>query len=170
MAMKKKLNSAGFTLLETIVAISILTIAVAGPMTLASRSIGSVSESKNGMISFYLAQESMEYIRNKRDNNVFSGLDWLDGFGLCINGKQCCIDAVNDNIKRYPNTCGFVKYDETGGNYYNHSTGDDTIFTRIAEITKIGVNEAEIEVSVSWINKFGANKSVVLVEHIFDWK
>jgi len=52
----KSRRKKGFTLLETFVALSILTFVVIGPLTLASYSIRSASLSQNQLTAFYLAQ------------------------------------------------------------------------------------------------------------------
>jgi len=63
----------GFTLLETLAAVSVLTFAIVGPLTLAYYSIRSSSVSQNQLTAFYLAQEAIEYIKNLRDNNALTG-------------------------------------------------------------------------------------------------
>src|SRR3989338_1659516 len=74
----------GFTLIETLVAVTILSAAVAGPMVLSIKSIGSASVSQDQLVAFYLGQEVVEYIRNIRDTNLISGNNWLDGLTDCL--------------------------------------------------------------------------------------
>ena len=69
----------GFTIIETLVAISILMIAIAGPLTIANQAITSAITAKNQMIASNLAQETIEYINNIKDNNIVGNNDWLHG-------------------------------------------------------------------------------------------
>src|SRR3989338_9606391 len=58
----------GFTLIETLVAVTILTFAVVGPMFTASRSIVAAQLANDQITASYLAQEGIEYVREVRDN------------------------------------------------------------------------------------------------------
>ena len=77
MTLSKIQKKSGFSLVETLVAIAILMIAVVGPMTLAWSSIAASNDARNEITATYLAQESLEYVRNIRDgiivNNYTSG-------------------------------------------------------------------------------------------------
>jgi prepilin-type N-terminal cleavage/methylation domain-containing protein len=57
----------GFTLLETLVAVSILAFAVAGPLFTANRAFIASQVSRDQLIASYLAQEGIEYVRAMRD-------------------------------------------------------------------------------------------------------
>ena len=59
----------GFTLVETLVAVAILMIAIAGPLTIANQALIAALGSRNAMIATYLAQEGMESIKNIKDND-----------------------------------------------------------------------------------------------------
>src|SRR3990167_10563893 len=60
----------GFTLVETLVAISIFTVSILGLLSVLSGGISDTSYAKKKIIASYLAQEGIEYIRNMRDNYV----------------------------------------------------------------------------------------------------
>jgi prepilin-type N-terminal cleavage/methylation domain-containing protein len=64
----------GFTLIETLVAISIIMIAIAGPLTVANKAYTSSINAREQSVAMYLAQESMEYINNMKDNRTWG--DW----------------------------------------------------------------------------------------------
>lgn len=70
----RKWNSRGFTLIETVVALAILSAAVVGPMSLVSRGITDIRASKNRLIASYLAEEGLEIVRAVKENNALSGL------------------------------------------------------------------------------------------------
>ncbi|MFZ1075493.1 MAG: prepilin-type N-terminal cleavage/methylation domain-containing protein [Minisyncoccia bacterium] len=58
----------GFTLVETMVAVSIMAIAVAGPMYSADRAIVAAQNAANQLTALYLSQEGIEYVRAMRDS------------------------------------------------------------------------------------------------------
>ena len=71
----------GFTLIETLVAILLLSSAIAGPMTIAARGLYASTIVRNEVTAYYLAQDAMEYIRYARDSNSLTGSDWLSNLG-----------------------------------------------------------------------------------------
>ncbi|HEX8946813.1 MAG TPA: prepilin-type N-terminal cleavage/methylation domain-containing protein [Candidatus Paceibacterota bacterium] len=97
-------NHSGFTLIETLVAIAILTIAIGGPFATAEHSIEAANIAQNKMTAAFLAQEGIEFVRAMRDNAYlsycYSGVDaaaceyWWNGFttntyGGTYNILQC---------------------------------------------------------------------------------
>ena len=164
----------GFTLIETLVAITVLTMIIIGPLSLAAKSIGASLLSQNQITAFYLGQEALEYIINVKDNNFLQGLDWLNGLNNCLGADGCYVDIPRNTINACVGTCPLIKYDDTGGFYYNYQTGQNTIFIRTAKVTKINIqgnnDEARIQVTVQWLEKFGGQKSFTLQEDIFNWK
>jgi len=169
----------GFTLLETLVALSILTSAVAGPLTLAFYSIRSASVSQNQLTAFYLAQEALEYVKNRRDTNVLKGeSNWLKdlapsggGNGFCRNDKGCTVDIPYNSINQCPGggDCPKMRYSSDTGLYHqNTSFGSESPFTRKIKLWYISAYEEKISITISWSEKFGA-KSFTLEENIFNW-
>jgi type II secretory pathway pseudopilin PulG len=160
----------GFTLLETLVAVTILALVVIGPLTLAVKSISAAMISQNQIIAFYLSQEAMEYIGNIRDSNFLQGKNWLDGLADCAGASGCYVDIPNNKITACAGGCPKIKYD---GYYYNYASGEETIFTRTVRITpNIGGNPDEIEVDVvaQWSERFGIQKSFIVQKNFFRWK
>lgn len=66
---KQGLHS-GFTIIETLVAITILMIAIAGPLSIANRGLRVAQDSKEQMTALYLAQTQLEYLKNIRDTDL----------------------------------------------------------------------------------------------------
>ncbi|MEK7156326.1 MAG: prepilin-type N-terminal cleavage/methylation domain-containing protein, partial [Patescibacteria group bacterium] len=63
-------TTAGFTLVETLVAVMLLSVAVVAPMSLAARSLGSAYYARDQITAFYLAQEAIEALRSIRDSQI----------------------------------------------------------------------------------------------------
>lgn len=169
----------GFSLLETLVALAILTITMLGPMTLASSSIRSASLSHNNIIASFLAEEAAEVVRAKRDANVYEGLaDWLDVIKECKppgEGDQCIVDVFASSpekiIDKCAGECPKIKYDNDNGTY-QYNTGNDTPFKRIVYVDVISVNkEVKVYVIVEWQERFLSVPSTIeLNESLFNWK
>ena len=66
------MNMKGFTLIETMIAVTILAFAVAGPLFTASRVVVSAQTARDQLTASYLAQEGIEYVRAMRDNEYLS--------------------------------------------------------------------------------------------------
>lgn len=146
----------GFTLLEALVAISILMVAVMAPITIAQKGLSSAIYSKNQMIASYLAQDAIEYIINQRDNSsINKDSDWagfLVAFSKCLDGKNCQIDTNVDNGNgRIYDSKGNLSKDPNG--FYGYEPGGTpTNFTRQINIVRNISNEDEalITVTVGW--------------------
>jgi len=176
----------GFTLLETLVAITILIMALLGPLQLASRSVSSVTVSQNRIVAFYLAQEGVEVVRNIRDYNFMGDTFWLQYLDNCL-GLECYIDiptyysavsdplsVISDAVSSCGAQCPLIKYDGLmTGYYYNYVSGKNTIFRRSIKITSVSTgaadDEARVEVKVFWKEK-NKTRKVELQESLFNWK
>ena len=93
-------KQAGFTLIETFGAITILILAVLGPLSLLSANIADGALIKSQITATHLAQEAIEIVINKRDQNAFlnqpgNPVDWLDGLRVCEN-NPCSVEVPND--------------------------------------------------------------------------
>lgn len=65
-------ESAGFTLVETLVAVTIVTLSVVGPLYAADRAIVAAQVARNQLTASYLAQEGIEYVRSMRDDEYLA--------------------------------------------------------------------------------------------------
>ena len=98
----------GFTLIETLVAVTILTLSVAGPMMTANRAIVAAQTSRDQLTASYLAQEGIEFVRAMRDReylalypggdssaawNAFLGTGAANGIeDYCLSPASCTLD------------------------------------------------------------------------------
>ncbi len=179
-----KLTARGFTLIETMVAVTIITIAVAGPMLVASRSIVAAQIARSQLTANYLAQEGIEYVRAMRDNEYLATLDsttaW-DNFiaGIepyCLTPKNCMLDPVSSpmgygigsSVETYVGNAPLY-LTNSGYTQQNLSGSAPTVFTRTIQVLRISNNDERITSKVSW-NFHGTLYSVTVTSHLTPWK
>ncbi|MHB8914153.1 MAG: type IV pilus modification PilV family protein [Minisyncoccota bacterium] len=93
----KHFTSKGFTLIETMVAVTILALAISGPLLAASRAIVAAEVSRDQLTASYLAQEGIEYVRAMRDDEylkLYSGSDTSAAWGNFLNVISSCRPTV----------------------------------------------------------------------------
>lgn len=83
----------GFTLVETLIAVAILMIAIAGPLTIAHKGLLSAVYANDQITASYLAQDAIEYLKNIKDNNMIQGVEWLRGLQVCNRTNVCTVDT-----------------------------------------------------------------------------
>lgn len=164
----------GFTIVETLVAVAILMISIAGPLTIAQKSLMSAIQAKDQVTASFLAQDAMEYIKNIRDTNKANGRSWLDE-GLeapCAEGGDtiCTVDTISDTINS--STIGqdnYLYYSPTGYVHVDNTTATEkSIFQRyLVIIPSDNPREATVIVTVKWKNGTLENE-IRLENQIFD--
>ena len=93
----------GFTLLETLVAIFILTLSMTGPVYIASVGFRNTIDSRDNISAQYLAEEVIEVIKNKRDNLSMSGAKFSKPwFEYIVDSKDDdeCINDIGSSINK----------------------------------------------------------------------
>jgi type II secretory pathway pseudopilin PulG len=173
-------NTGGFTLLETLVAISIIVTAVVAPLSLLSNNISASRQAQDNVTALYLAQDSIEYIRYIVGTNANAGDLWLKGLDdstKCLLPKTCRVDTFENNVVEYTGAPTPLLYNASNGSYGYHSAGVPTKFTRSLEISKVTpspippgkISEILVKTSVSWATSPGNSKSISLEQYIFNW-
>ena len=164
-------NNAGFTVIEVIVAVFILSVTLSGiSAALVSNNNLAVSVTNN-YIASGLVQEGVEVVRSLRDRDYeASPARTFGSFGSD--------GVVNDGIYRVQFDSAFLlpnppddylKLDSTSG-IYSYDGGENSIFKRTVAITTVVPNvEKRVVVTVSW-NERSISKSVSAEEHLFNWK
>jgi prepilin-type N-terminal cleavage/methylation domain-containing protein len=189
---KNNSHHKGFTLLEVLIAITILVFAITATFTSAQTGIQSAQESKNQIISFYIAQEAIEYIRNVRDSNgiknVTTPTNWLKDIAEnsnsavddpCSVGTYCVVDTVNSTLTQCPgglNGCPYLMQNMNAGQasylMYGQNGGSgwvNTTFKRVVQIVKVNTKQADITVTVYW-SRGSFTTQFIVHESIFDWQ
>ena len=190
-----KLTTRGFTLIETMIAVAILSLAVAGPLYAANRAIVAAQVARDQLVALYLAQEGIEYVRAMRDDAYLaayreggtqvSATAWdafLHGTGATsISGcvlTTCTIDPARTmgtgvGLALEPcegESCGMLYLANERYTVQNDvPDGVPTAFTRTVQATEISANEERIESVVSW-SFHGTPYLVKASDHLTPWQ
>lgn len=154
----------GFTLIETLVAITILTVSIIGPFYAIQTALRASYLARDNMVAASLSQEAIEYIRSVRDNNYLAGRSWLYGLNACIPGP-CTVDPTQSS----GNISSSIQplYLSSTNIYNQQGAGTQTRFTRQVTMTELNEREVRITVTVTW-NRHG-NQTVTVTDVIQDW-
>jgi len=174
----------GFSLVETLVAISIFVVSILGLMSILGKGLADTQYAKKKLIASYLAQEGIEYMRNIRDTYVLndpagsqSGWDAFKAKVASCTGNGCyfTIDppAYGSMNTLTPQACGSpctpLQYYSTTGRYGYGAGGTNSGYSRsIRIVSQPSVNEMEISSTVSWSQGSG-NYQIVFSENLFNW-
>jgi|SRR3989338_7127298 len=157
----EKLNK-GFTLIEALVALVILTLALGPALVLSSSISSTASVLQNNLIAANLSQEGVEIIRALRDANWHSGLVFDAGlpdgiYRIEWNSNTLIALGTNPPLKQ-------------NAGLYNYSLGTDTKFKRTITITKINSEELRVVSDVTWTERGERARDLKVESHLFDWK
>lgn len=165
----------GFTLVETLVAITIIALAMVGPLYAVQQSLNASRNARDQLVASSLAQEGIEYVRSIRDNNYLAVLaggsrSWLqgvDGTGGSTNcTTPCVVDPVRNTIS---NTITPLRLNNQ--DLYTQQNGfPDTKYTRTVQVAAVSgsTTEVVVTVTVSW-NTNGNPYTVTLTERLHNW-
>jgi prepilin-type N-terminal cleavage/methylation domain-containing protein len=184
-------NQRGFTLLESIVAIMVLSLSIAGAFSAIRQSLSQMIISKEEVQAFYLAQEAIEIIRNERDENrlktILDGTgnvtNWLTDISTCIGGT-CRVDATRPQDAGNPtfiypcgsswNSCPPLRQDPNT-NLYGYDINDPVSqFTREVQIEPLDIDtdgkadQIAVTVRIKW-NKGIISNDFKVKTLLFDW-
>lgn len=184
---KEKTEKKGFTLVETLVAIFVLTLSIMGPMAAAQSSLKASFVARDQITAFYLAQDSIESIKALRDsvyvNNVRNNEtnDWLDLLSDCKPdnsdgaNKYCKVINTNNPIELQSASAGSNFDVYLINNEFTNQIGDanqKTKYSRKVNLTRIGNknDELKITVEIEWTGNFlSGTRKIVVQENIYNW-
>lgn len=172
---KKNTINRGFTLIESLVAITILLIAVVGPISLIGDSLRKMYYARDEALAINLAQEGIEMVRQVRDTNMLSGSAWLTSLAdgtYMIDAGNFMAGAPSSFVIYCGGACAPqpIYLDNTTGLYRQGAVYTSTRFSRIVTISSAGLpaNERQVTATVTWLTG-GTTGSVSVSEYIFSW-
>ena len=161
---KSSERQAGFTLVETLVSLVILSVALIPILNLSSDITKVNSTLQDNLVASGLAQEGVEVIRAIRDTNWFAVPTRAFDSGLSDNVYR----AEWDSTALLPLSGNPVLNLDDGR--YTYTGGVPTKFSRTITITKINAGELRAVSTVTWTERGGTSKSIGAESHLFNWK
>ena len=166
----------GFTLIETLVAISLLMTAIVAPMALAAQSLASAYYARDQITAYFLAQEAIEAVRSVRDGNILhdalsngSPRDLLSTIPV---GQNFTIDSTTNTMTPCFGACSAL---QTNGEFYGYGDGGSgwkaTPFTRtvFAKFVAGTTDEVQITSTVSWKTGSYNIRTFSITENLYRW-
>jgi prepilin-type N-terminal cleavage/methylation domain-containing protein len=157
------MNKKGFTLLEMIIAVTVILIGLIPIMSLMYDSSFGVRLSLSRLQAAYLAQEGLEIVRNIRDSNWLAQSSWNNN--LEVGAWEASYDQAFDQaLSSYQGRN--LKLNNDG--FYNYNSGTDTKFKRKITISESNDDTLQVSVEISWQEK-GKNYSLTVYENLYNW-
>lgn len=156
--------SAGYLLIESIIAITILIIGFLSMLSLLSNSVSLSRVVSDQFVANYLAMEGIEIVENIISGNIIQGNPWNQGLET-PGDYQVNYNSVE--LNSYNNS--FILFDNDS-KLYNYDKGKETPFKRKITISYPNIYEIKVNSIVSWSGRKGINSEINLENHFFDWK
>lgn len=175
--------SKGFTLVETLAAVTILSLAITGPIYLIGNSLHKIYYARDQAIAINLAQEGVEMVRQARDSNRLGVVvPWTTGIsaGSYIIDAGTFVSAPSPATGNFIVSCGVgcspqpvyldMSANPTKGLYRQNVSGSTfliTNFSRIVTVESINANELRVVSKVEW-KTGGETGTITVSEHLFN--
>lgn len=165
--MKNKQKQQGFTLIEVLLALSIILIGLVGIFRVEVYALDAARVANEKFRATFLAQEGIEIVKSIRDTNWLNERSWDAGLGVTANSNveydSTALNDVADNL--YLN----------GSNIYTHNAvgATPTIFSRHIEIAYPADGDGVVYMQVKCVVDFvlkGKTHTVSVEEHLYDWR
>lgn len=158
----------GFSILEIVVAIFIITMGMVGVLSLITQNIQVQYINKNNLIASQLAQEGLELVRNKRDKNWLEGNDWTYGitpgtYKVDYTGYIGVVSGVEETRLQQRNDA------EQEGYYWYGENGANTIFYRLITTSQDSVESLDVSCLMQWEDR-GQTYQYVTDTVLYNWK
>jgi type II secretory pathway pseudopilin PulG len=170
-------KASGQLLIESIVAITVIAIAILGIFTLSSRSVSLNRVVSDQYTATYLAAEGIEVVKNIIDTNVVHNcVGWNTGINLSNEDFNVNYDTADSSAT--DSSLALQKFSENSeplyfenGLYNNKGNGKRTKFYRKVRL-EYAPNQRSVNIisTVEWANKGNAEFEVVLEDVFYDWR
>ena len=162
------MKNKGFSLIEVITAIFILTVGVGGAFSLIYQTLSAVYIVRSELMASFLAQEGVEIVKNLRDNawlesRAATSTNWLPH--LSEVGGDYRIDYLTQDLNTTYNST-YMKIDSNG--FIGYSGDTTTNFTRSVSLTNVSTTTLGVLVTVEW-QTGGRSHSLEVIENITNW-
>ncbi len=157
----------GFTLVEVMVALVIVSVGMIGAYELVNQSLVLANSAANRFTAVHLAAEGTEIARNIRDTNYlkfYRGAgNWNDGLTGYESGGAA--DYSSGGLTADP--AALLKI---GGGFYGYSAGENTMFKRKIKVIPNAspADYFEVVSEVSWSDSAGGHTETVR-ERLYNW-
>jgi len=188
------IQQSGFSLVEVLVAITILLLVVVGPMSIITQSNNSSAFATEQAQAFFFAQEGIELVQKARDDllleyfsNEFAGtatgtppfVQLGSSYNRCFNAVTGCGLSINNSANLVMNDCtvdgtSCRLYEQPASSrlrYTHASNSNATPYIRVIKLRRIGSDNDQLEVTstVTWrTGSLIASQEVVLTSYLFD--
>jgi prepilin-type N-terminal cleavage/methylation domain-containing protein len=147
--LQTKGNQSGFSLVETLVAITILLIVIVGPLSISSQSARSTSFASEQVIAFFLAQEGIEIVQKARDDIVIREIaagssdidpitDMQGLYGGCFSTNGCNLSLSNNPAEPIDAINGSCGTNGIGCTMFFDDSSTSTLRSRYTAISQAG--------------------------------
>lgn len=175
-----QLNYKGYTLIELVISIGILSIGIVTVFGLFNFVLRNERSVRSTFVATYLASEGIELVRNIRDANWKNGRilqdgssqDWRQGLTIPLfcttEGSGCGMDYSQWNL-----SLGLgnnpLRFDSSSGRY-SYASGTETLFRRILVVEdKDTPYSLRVRSIVRW-SQGGANRSITIEDYLYNWR
>ena len=153
------MSSKAFTLIEILIAITVITVGVVGSYAAITRVASITFSNSFRFVASRLAQEGIELVSNIRDTNWIKKTDWDNG--LADNDYRVQYDE--NSLLAYSDAP--LKINSNG--FYNYDSGSPSKFARKVTISHINSDEIKVKVEITWS---GRGSPLEVEEHLYNWK
>lgn len=168
----KQKNKAGFSIIEVITVLLIVSIGLGGTITLIIQSIQGQNMNKQHLVAYQLAQEGVELIRSRRDNNWLGSYNWDESLD---DGAYFMDYTLPEpySTSPYSNQIGAGRLLLDGNGFYVSSPTSDLPegqYSRVISLAHTGENGNKITVRVTiyWLDR-GQLNSYELENDLYNW-
>ncbi len=159
--------SSGQLMIESMIAMSILVVAIFSIFAFISRSISLNRVVSDQYVASYLAAEGIEIVRNIIDTNLMPPhcRAWNSGLALFE------AEAEYDSPALLPVSGEPLKFDDASG-LYGYGSGEKTRFYRTLELENIGnpISELRVNSLVKWTGRGNSKNQVNIEDHFYNWR